>query len=218
LKHDFWHQRWQQELIGFHQAETNHYLKKYIATLGLAPDDKLLVPLCGKSLDMWWLQEQGYKVLGVELSPIACEAFFTEAGRHPGRTSHGKFTSWKAEDVEILCGDFFNLGDDMTTDVRAVFDRAALIALPQEMRKAYVDHLAGILPSGTTGLLITMEYPQSEMQGPPFAVPPTEVETLFDEQFEVELLEDVDVLARNARFRDRGLSEMREQIFRFRRN
>ena len=214
---DFWHQRWQQELIGFHQTETNHYLKKYVSMLGLAPGDTVLVPLCGKSLDMWWLHDQGYNVLGIELSPIACEAFFDEAGRQAGQISKGAFTSWKSAGVEILCGDFFNLSDDMLTDVRAVFDRAALIALPQEMRKAYVDHLAAILSPGVTGLLVTMEYPQPEMQGPPFAVLQSEVEALFGDQFAVELLEDVDVLADNARFRDRGLSAMHDKVFRFQR-
>ena len=217
MEPDFWHQRWQQELIGFHQSETNHYLKKHIASLGIKPGDTVFVPLCGKSLDMWWLRDQGYRVLGVELSPIACEAFFAEAGRQPRQLVIGAFTSWKAVDVEILCGDFFRRTDDMLIDVRAVFDRAALIALPTEMRKAYVDHLAELLSPGVSGLLITMEYPQSEMQGPPFAVAQNEVESLFANRFQIELLEDVDVLAKSPRFRDRGLSAMREKVYRFQR-
>ena len=214
---DFWQQRWQQELIGFHQAETNRYLQKYLDGLNLQTGDTVFVPLCGKSLDMWWLHDRGYRVLGVELSAIACQAFFTEAGRHACEKKDGLFGSWKSSDVEILCGDFFDLSPELLPNVRAVYDRAALIALPEDMRRQYVDHLASLLPSDTTGLLITMEYPQKEMQGPPFSVSENEIKELFASKFEIELLEDVDVLAANARFRERGLSDMHEKIYRYKR-
>jgi thiopurine S-methyltransferase len=217
MEPEFWHQRWQENLIGFHQSEVNPYLKKYVSSLGVAPGDTVFVPLCGKSLDMWWLQQQGFRVIGVELSPIASEAFFTDSGHHPHQLESASFTIWKSADVEILCGDFFDLTEDMLTNVRAVFDRAALIALPPALRRKYVDHLGRILPKDANGLLVTMEYPQSDMQGPPFSVAQAEVESLFAEHFNVELLEDIDVLAGNPRFRDRGLSMMHEKIYQYRR-
>lgn len=217
MEPDFWHQRWQQDLIGFHQAEVNPYLQKYLFSLELVAGDTVFVPLCGKSLDMWWLHDRGFKVLGVELSPKASEAFFAEAGRHPSQLKTGPFTSWKSSDVEILCGDYFDLTDDLLANVRGVYDRAALIALPAELRKSYVQHLVQIVPSNVTGLLITMEYPQGEMQGPPFSVMQDEVESLFADNFDIEVLEDIDVLAENPRFRDRGLSSMHEKIYRFQR-
>lgn len=210
---DFWHQRWQQRLIGFHQAETNRYLEKYANALNLQAGDTVFVPLCGKSLDMRWLHDRRYSVLGVELSPIACEAFFSEAGRHARKTKDGIFTSWKSSDIEILCGDFFDLSPEMLNHVRAVYDRAALIALPPDMRSRYVEHLATLVASGTSGLLITMEYPEEQMAGPPFPVSRDEVTDLFAPYFEIEMLEDVDVLASNPRFRDRGLSTMHEHIY-----
>ena len=217
MEPDFWHQRWQQDLIGFHQADVNPYLEKNASLLGLKAGDTVFVPLCGKSLDMWWLHGQGYKVLGVELSPKACEAFYTEAGVHPQQSKTGPFTSWKASGVEILCGDFFDLTSEMLKDVRGVYDRAALIALPPALREIYVQHLARVVPENVTGLLIAMEYPQGEMQGPPFSVMQEEIESLFAVNFKVELLEDIDAMAGNPRFRDRGLSSMHEKVYRFQR-
>jgi thiopurine S-methyltransferase len=139
---DFWHQRWQQQLIGFHQKETNRYLEKYANALNLQVGDTVFVPLCGKSLDMLWLHDRGYGVLGVELSPIACEAFFFEAGRHARKRKDGIFTSWNSSDIEILCGDFFDLSPEMLNHVRAFYDRAALIAL-------FTDH--NRIPGRTNG-------------------------------------------------------------------
>ena len=140
MEPDFWHDRWQQEMIGFHQAETNRYLQKYIGELALTSGDTVLVPLCGKSLDMWWLHEQGFKVIGIELSEIAARSFFTEADKQACQIQHGDFISWKCADVEILCGDFFDINVDMVGKVDAVFDRAALIALDRKSTRLNSSH------------------------------------------------------------------------------
>lgn len=206
MEPDIWLDRWQREMIGFHQSETNCYLQKYVDELALMPGGTVFVPLCGKSLDMWWLYEQGFKVIGIELSDIAAEAFFTEAGKSACKIQHGDFISLKYADIEILCGDFFSLNTDILGKVDAVFDRAALIALPLEMRENYIEQLGRLLQSGTRGLLITLEYPQEEMTGPPFSVEGQEVENLFAADFEIDLVEDHDALEENSRFRDRGLT------------
>lgn len=215
MEPDFWHDRWQRELIGFHQSETNRYLQKYIGELALTPGDTVLVPLCGKSLDMWWLHEQGFRVIGIELSEIAARSFFTEAGKQACQVQHGDFISWKYADIEILCGDFFDLDVDVMGKIDAVFDRAALIALPLEMRAKYIEQLGSILSPGTRGLLITLEYAQDEMSGPPFAVSEQEVVKLYAGGFDVGLIEDNDVIEENLRFRERGLTAMHEKIYRF---
>ena len=212
---DFWHDRWQREMIGFHQAETNRYLQKYIDELALAPGDIVFVPLCGKSLDMWWLHEQGFKVIGIELSEIAAKAFFTEAGKQACQIKHGDFVSWKYADVEILCGDFFDLNAEVPGKVDAVFDRAALIALPSEMRAKYIEQLESLLLPGTRGILITLEYLQEEMTGPPFSVSEKEVIELYARDFQLELIEDHDAIEENSRFRERGLTVLHEKTYRF---
>lgn len=213
---DFWHDRWQSKSIGFHQTEVNRYLQKYIDELALTSGDTVFVPLCGKSLDMWWLHEQGFNVIGIELSEIAAKSFFTEAGKQACKIRHGDFVSWKYADVEILCGDFFDLNVDVLGKVDAVFDRAALIALPLEMRVQYVEQLESLLPPGTRGLLITLEYLQEEMTGPPFSVSEQEVGKLYAGDFQLELVEDHNAIEKNLRFRERGLTVLREKTYRFR--
>jgi thiopurine S-methyltransferase len=213
MKKDFWLERWEREEIGFHQNEVNPYLCKYWQELHLACDSKVFVPLCGKSQDMLWLRKQGHQVIGVELSNIAVQAFFKENGYTPHHVTRGKFEHCEADGIRILCGDFFDLNKDDLAKVSAVYDRASLIALPPEMRERYVRHLVSILPPATQILLITVDYPQPEMQGPPFSVSSGEVEALYRQHAEVRLLAQPDVLAQNPRFQERGLSRLRENIF-----
>jgi len=213
MKKDFWLERWDRNEIGFHQNEFNPYLLQYWQELQLARNSLVFVPLCGKSHDMIWLQQQGHTVLGIELSPVAVQAFFNEYG-HPARhESEGKFERSTANGISILCGDFFDLRKEDMAQVGAVYDRASLIALPPEMRERYARHLASILPPATKILLITIDYPQAEMSGPPFAVSVGEVKALYRDHAEVRLLAQRDVLAQNPRFKERGLSRMQENIF-----
>jgi thiopurine S-methyltransferase len=213
MKKDFWLERWDREEIGFHQNEVNPYLCEYWQELHLARGSMVFVPLCGKSQDMLWLRKQGHQVMGVELSNIAVQAFFKENGYNPHHVTRGKFAHCEADGIRILCGDFFDLSKDDLAKVSAVYDRASLIALPPEMRERYVRRLANILPPATQILLITVDYPQPEMQGPPFSVSSGEVEALYREHAEVRLLAQLDVLAQNPRFQQRGLSRLQENIF-----
>lgn len=213
MKSDFWLERWEREEIGFHQNEINPCLCEYWRELHLDRGSEVFVPLCGKSRDMNWLSKQGHKVLGVELSAIAAQAFFSENGYTPQHAASGKFESYEANDIGILCGDFFDLSKDDLKKVNALYDRASLIALPPDMRERYVQHMVSILPPATQILLITVNYPQREMTGPPFAVSSGEVEALYNAHAEVRLLAKRDVLAQNPRFQERGLSQFKESIF-----
>ncbi len=213
MEKDFWLERWEREEIGFHQNEVNPYLCEFWPGLKLARGSMVFVPLCGKSRDMKWLHDQGHQVLGVELSAIATQAFFKENGYSPEHTNKGKFDCYEANGIRISCGDFFDLSRNDLAKVSAVYDRASLIALPPEMRVRYVRHLVSILPPATQILLITVDYPQQEMQGPPFSVSPDEVEELFRGYAEVRLLSQPEVLEQNPRFQQRGLSRLQENIF-----
>lgn len=213
MNNDFWLERWEREEIGFHQNEVNPYLREFWPELYLVRDSMVFVPLCGKSQDMRWLSEQGHRVLGVELSAIAVHAFFEENGYTPRHIIDGKFDRYEANGFCLLRGDFFDLSKDEMAKVGAVYDRASLIALPPDMRVSYVQHLASVLPSTTQILLITVEYPQQEMDGPPFSVSSGEVEELYRKYADVRLLAHQDVLAQNPRFQQRGLSQLKENIF-----
>ena len=213
MKKDFWLERWERKEIGFHQGDINPYLRQYWQALHLARDSEVFVPLCGKSSDLLWLRKQGHPVLGVELSAIAAQAFFEENGYIPHRGASGKFDCHEADSIRILCGDFFDLSKNDLSKVSAVYDRASLVALPPDMRKRYVRHLVNILPPTTQILLITFDYPQPEMPGPPFAVSPGEVEALYRAHARIRQLAQLDVLAQNKRFQERGLNRLQENIF-----
>jgi len=213
MKKEFWLERWERAEIGFHQDEVNPYLLRYWSELHASYGGEVFVPLCGKSLDMVWLRAQGHAVLGVELSAIAVRDFFTEQGKSPTHATRGKFEQCEAEGIRILCGDFFDLRKEDMTQVRAVYDRASLVALPPEMRERYARHLVEILPAGSQVLLVTFDYPQQEMPGPPFAVSVEEVCALYANYAEIRLLEQADILDREPRFKARGVTRMQENIF-----
>ncbi len=210
----FWHARWEAGQIGFHQPEIHVLLRRFWPRLELAGGERVFVPLCGKSLDMLWLLEQRHRVLGVEISPLAVEAFFRENQLEATAFEQDGFTCRRLDELSLWCGDYFDLRPHHLTDVGAVFDRASLIALPPEMRRRYADHLATLLPPGTPVLLITLEYPQAQMAGPPFSVTDAEVDTLFGAEFEVEQLESLDILAQEPHFHAKGLTDLLEKAWR----
>ena len=213
MEPDFWLQRWQENLIGFHQNRVNAYLQRFLPQLGLANNSKVLVPLCGKSVDMLWLTEQHYRVAGIELSPRAVEDFFLEHQLYPDRNEQDGLGVCETAAITLYCGDFFALQPSLLGQIDAVYDRAALIALPTDMRARYVNHLNSLCAAGTQMLLVTMAYDQSAMNGPPFSVEAAEVHTLFDNQWQVELLFEDDILASETKFRERGLSRLGECVY-----
>lgn len=185
---DFWHQRWSENQIGFHQATPTPLLLKHWPSLGIAAGAQVFVPLAGKSLDMAWLASQGHRVLGVELSRVAVEQFFSDNGLTPELQETRYGTHCRAGGIELIVGDAFGLDAELLRDCSAVFDRAALIALPPELRARYASELYARLPAHCRGLLVTLEYPQDERPGPPFNVATDEVHALYDRDWEVELL------------------------------
>lgn len=184
----FWLARWRENRIGFHQQHINPYLQNHLSALRLSHGDVVFVPLCGKSRDMLWLRDQGYSVLGVEVSELAIVAFFDENGLVRTREQQGSFVAWRTPGITLLQGDFFDLTPADLTGVVAVYDRAALVALPANDRQRYATHLLSLLPPEPRLLLITLEYDQREMHGPPFSVPLTEVQALFGARFNIHLL------------------------------
>jgi thiopurine S-methyltransferase len=210
----FWQRRWQNGQIGFHLDTVNPRLQKHWPRLGVASEWPVFVPLCGKSLDLAWLAGQGHPVIGIELSGIAIKDFFRDYGHPPEMVDDPLFTVFSAAGVSLLQGDFFALQQRHLPEGAAAYDRAALIALPPAMRGDYARHLAALLAPGSAVLLITLEYDQREMQGPPFAVLEDEVHALLDREFAIEQLELTPELGLPPRFREQGLQRMRERVYR----
>lgn len=213
MHEDFWQERWARDEIGFHLDEVNPHLRRHWPRLELAPGSAVLVPLCGKSHDLAWLAGQGLRVIGVELSEKAVLAFFAEQGLQAEVSPSGAFKVYRCGALEIRCGDVFALTAEDVAGCSALYDRAALIALPPEMRRRYAAHLAAILPAGAKGLLVVLDYEQAQMSGPPFAVSDDEVQALLGSRWRLRLLEHSDVLDGNWRFLQRGLSRLEESVY-----
>lgn len=208
-----WIKRWQEQNIGWHHVEYNPHLLNHWHSLHMPTGSLVLAPLCGKSRDMVWLAQQGYRIRGIELSSLAVEAFFKENKLQPTVRKHGEFDCWQTDSYEIYCGDIFHLQASDCKDVNVVYDRASLIALNPEQRRHYASMLIDLLPEKSRMLLVAMEYPQEQMQGPPYSVEEQEVRELFNRRYKVELLHSLDLLKDTQRYGDKGLSRMLERVY-----
>jgi len=180
----FWHRRWQRDELGFHEGEANGLLVEHFDALSLTKGARAFLPLCGKTRDIAWLLSQGYRIAGAELSALAVEQLFEDLGVEPEITDLGTITRYIAPYIDIFVGDMFDLDGPMLGPVDAVYDRAALVALPEDMRGAYAAHLTTISDRAPQ-FLICFEYDQACMAGPPFSVPGDEVHRHYDERYDV---------------------------------
>lgn len=209
----FWEQRWQENQIGFHLDQVNPWLVKFWGELKLAQGNHVFVPMCGKSLDLLWLEKMGHCVTGVECSQLAVANFFAENNIAFNHIAGADLNTYKAGNIQLLQGDFFAVNASLLTAVTAVYDRAALIALPAEMRKRYVAKLFDVLPTQTAILLITLEYNQAVMTGPPFSVSEMEVQALYGKKYGIRKLQQKDVLPEYPRFAQQGLANLLESVY-----
>ena len=213
MEKQFWIERWQAGQTGFNQATPSPDLVANWPVLSVPSASRILVPLAGKSVDMLWLARQGYRVLGVEFAEQAVRAFFDDNGLDPQISESAIGTHFVSGDIEIVCADIFDVGAELAGTCAAVYDRAALIALPPAMRRRYAAHLSSILPRDCRALLLTMEYDQERMQGPPFSVPRDEVEQLYAQDWQVQQLARREIIGDEPRFAQRGLESMTALTF-----
>ncbi len=210
---DFWKERWEAGQIGFHEDSVNPHLIQYVSELKIKKGDIVFVPLCGKSLDMRWLQEQGYGVVGIDAVSLAVSAFFSENNIQVEKQNRKGFEIWCSDQIFVYCGDFFKLNSKKMQGATAVYDRASLVALAPSHRPQYAKQLLSLFPSKVRILLITLSYPQHEMSGPPFAVEEQEVHELFGKELDIQCLQSQDVLAQYPRFREKGLTQLIESVY-----
>lgn len=194
MHHEFWHERWGNNQIGFHLPEANALLVKHFHALHLKQGARIFIPLCGKTLDIAWLLEHGYCVVGAELSQMAIEDLFSGLNLTPTITEKGKLTHYSAPNIDIFVGDIFNLTPELLGKVDAVYDRAALVALPDEMRKQYTQHILTLTQNDSNPiqqLLICFEYDQSLHAGPPFSVSEHAIKQYYQSAYDIRLLDTV---------------------------
>ncbi|WOX05763.1 thiopurine S-methyltransferase [Microbulbifer pacificus] len=192
MEKSFWLDKWQRNEIGFHNPQAHPLLVKHFPKLGLEPGARLFLPLCGKTLDIGWLLGQGYRVVGAELSEMAVEQLFEQLSVAPEISEHGELKRYRAQDIDIYAGDIFQLQRELLSEVDGIYDRAALVALPESMRREYAQHLQH-LTGNAPQLLITFDYDQTQLPGPPFCVSDDEVAQLYGDNYRLTLIDAVEV-------------------------
>lgn len=188
MQAEFWHQRWANNQIGFHESKPNPLLVTYFEKLNLQAGSRVFLPLCGKTLDIAWLLSQRVHVLGAELSETAVKQLFRDLGIEPTITSCGALTRHSGQNIDIYVGDIFDLSAEQLGAVDAIYDRAALVALPELIRSQYTQHLVEITKSASQ-LLIAFDYDQSQMDGPPFSINADKVRSYYENTYSVARLE-----------------------------
>lgn len=184
MEEEFWQKRWRENQIGFHEGQPNDLLVAHFASLGLKKGSRVFVPLCGKAVDLDWLVGQGFKVVGVEFNQQAIQEVFTRLGLEPVISQQGPLGHFAADGIDLFVGDVFALTPGMLGPVDAIYDRAALVALPHESRVRYAQHMVSITQIAPQ-LAITFDYEQEHMTGPPFSVPAADIRSLYQEAYEI---------------------------------
>jgi len=208
---NLWESRWQENRIGFHLKEVNSYLMRFFDQLLNQNPERVFVPLCGKTLDLCWLTKKTKKVIGVELVSKAVQDFFAENNIDYLIKQDEALQIYSSKSIDIYLGDFFDLNPEQTSLFKAIYDRASIVAIEKPERVEYVDHLNSFLDTAGRILLISLEYNQNQMEGPPYSVPVEEIERLFSPLGSLKLLETNDVL--DDRFRNKGLTRLLEHVF-----
>lgn len=209
MQPDYWHSRWREGHIAFHRAEANPLLIEHRAVF--TECTRVLVPLCGKSVDLEWLIIHGFQVVGVELSELAAQAFFSEQALVPTRREQAGFVVYELGNLAIWVGDFFATNPADLAIFDAVYDDAALIALPPELRRSYVSQIRTLMAPGAKLLLITLQFDAAG--GPPFSVSAEEVRELYAGASEIRCLATLDARADNPEPIERGASYVHEMVY-----
>ena len=208
---NIWESRWQEGRISFHLPQLNKYLERFSSHLLMSDPENIFVPLCGKTLDLPWLANRTKKVVGVELVSQAVKEFYTENEISYSIQSAGKLQLFKSDSIDIYQGDFFDLTQQETGSFEAIYDRGSIVALAYSERQKYVEHLLSFLAPGGRLLLITLEYDQEQMSGPPFSVADAEIEKLFPQYGRMELLGTYNIM--DERLRNKGLYSILERVY-----
>ena len=212
MEEQYWLQRWQTNNTKFNQKKVNPLLVAFFHEFKLKKASKVLVPLCGKSIDMLWLAQQGHNVIGIELSEIACKAFFEENNLSYTQQELGPYVRYANENITLLAGDFNQLTFDIVGNIDFIYDRAALVALPETMRQNYANKLMELSSPHTKMFLISFVYEPSQMQGPPFSVPLETIESLFEDRLKIEVLHQQKVDKPSQHLVDKGLQYADELV------
>lgn len=209
-----WHSYWTGKRPGFHEASVNVYLQQFLPRFDLQPQDGIFLPLCGKAHDIQWLAQQGLNVVGVELSEVAIKSFFEEWGISFDVSEENDFRVFRSHNITLYQGDYMNLKPEHLAHCKMVYDRASIVAIETFNRQSYVNQLLSIIPQKIPILMVTLEYDQNVMSGPPFSVPVEEIEGLFEPDYRLTRLITQEQINERERWREKGLKSLLETALR----
>lgn len=208
MEAQFWKKAWDEGRIGFHRGEFHPELLKYFPLLEAKGEQSILVPLCGKTLDITWLSHQELYVTGLELCQKAVLEYFKDHAIENYEVEENTYTH---QNITLEVGDFFNHNRESGYDF--IYDRAAIVALPPEMRTRYAKKCLELLRPQGKSLLIAFEYDQSKIDGPPFNVSEEEINSLFGKEAKVELLDTQSEKPKNPKFQEAGLERFTQKVY-----
>ena len=209
-----WHSHWTRKTPGFHEGQVNAYLEQFLPLFNLNLGDSIFMPLCGKAVDILWLSKQGYRVIGVELSEVAVLSFFEESNIEFEKVLQQDLTVYKAQNITLYQGDFMHIQPEYLTDCKLVYDRASIVAIEPFNRQSYKQKMLQIIPEGIPMLVVTLDYDQDIMQGPPFSVPASEISDLYQPEYTIQFLQSSEQSTVGSRWRERGLQSLMESAHR----
>lgn len=187
MESDFWHDLWEANDTGWHLDTTNPFLQEFLSQLELKEDSRIFIPLCGKTIDIKWLLSKGHRIVGAELNENAIKELFVSLSLHPNIQNIGQLTLYSAKNIDIFVGDILELNKEILGKVDAIYDRGALVALPNEIRIKYTS-LLKYIASAIPQLLISYEYDQNLIEGPPFSITKSEIKKHYGELYDIKLL------------------------------
>ncbi|XP_013388873.1 probable thiopurine S-methyltransferase [Lingula anatina] len=190
---DGWIGAWERNSTRWHMPNVNCFLEEFLDVLLAGKKAaKILVPLCGKTIDMKWLADLGHTVIGVDGAEKAATEFFTEQNIaykvEPCDAIQGTLCCSMDNKIRIYVGDFFKFNQDFEGQFDAIWDRASLVAIDESDRLQYVNILNSVLKPGCHCLIEAMDFIPSEKSGSPHAIPLECVRELFGNDYNVKLL------------------------------
>ena len=185
---EYWDKRWENNQAGWHKTEVHSLLalhKKSYKEKGT-----VFFPMCGKAVDMKYMCDEGYNVVGIEYSKQPVEEFFNENDIKFVKGSNSVYETYKSDDgkITIHCGDFFKAKSEVVGKIDGIWDRGALVAMNPCDRSKYKETILNLMDKDTVYLIAALSYDQNYHGGPPFSVPMETVEELYRSTCDIEKL------------------------------
>ncbi len=187
---EFWHKLWDSNEIGFHNKDVNELFLNNFSKLNFKKNSRVFIPLCGKTVDIKWLLDNSYSVVAIELNENAIKELFSSLQLETSIKKMGSLTLYSAKNIDIFVGDIFELNQSILGKVDIIYDRGAIVALPTTMRQEYTSLLVNITQN-TPQLIISYEYDQNLMEGPPFSVKESQLKEYYSDFYNLELMESI---------------------------